>query len=159
MAAHRALVDPTDGKSIEVESYWASPHPIRGDERALLVTDPIRSHSTFTSTSGATAGTVQFVTPNDNGSLILGDLIINTEKQNAGSVEVRWNDGTEQVTIFKAFCNDAPANLAIGFAGRVQGWRDAYVDIVTTGATDHSVFLSYVKAPIGIPYQEWDALR
>ena len=99
------------------------------------------------------------MTPPDNGSLILGDLIVNTEKQAGGAVEVRWNDGSNQITIFKVFCVDAPANLAIGFAGRVQGWRDAYIEIVTTADTDNTVFLSYVKAPAGIPYNEWDSLR
>ena len=159
MSAERYLVDPLDNKSIEVESYWKAPHTIQGDERALLVTDPIRSHSTFKSLSATTAGTVTFVTPPDNGSLILGDLIVNTEKQAGGAVEVRWNDGSNQITIFKVFCVDAPANLAIGFAGRVQGWRDAYIEIVTTADTDNTVFLSYVKAPAGIPYNEWDSLR
>jgi hypothetical protein len=159
MSVKAVLTDPTDKKAVEIESFWAGPRALNEDERALLVTSPIMSSSTFKSVSRSTAGTDIITTPTSNGSIILADLVVSTEKQNAGTVTVQWNDGSSTVQIFKAFCNDAPVNSAIAFSGRVQGWRDAWIECVTVGATDNTVFLSYAKVPKGLPYSEWDALR
>lgn len=58
------------------------------------------------------------MTPPKDGSLYLSDLIVSTEKQNSGAVEVRFTDGTNTATIYKAFANDAPTSMAISFSGR-----------------------------------------
>jgi len=153
------LVDPKDKRAIGSESFWAGPHTIDPNERALYTLDPIKAHSTFKSLSATVAGTVTLTEPNEGGSLLIADLILNTEKAAGGAVEVRWNDDTRTITIFKAFCSDAPANIALSFNGRVQGWQGARLEVVTTANTDNSVFLSYVKMPNSLLFAEWDALR
>lgn len=154
-----SLVDPTDSSTVEVESYWRGPHPIASDERAIMTTDPLRSHSTFKTLSYSGAGTTQLVLPNADSSLILTDLILTADKVNGGSVEVLWTDGTNTATILKPTVTDAPVAVAISFNGRNQGWINARVDVIVTNAVTGSVYLGYAKVPIGLSYLEWDSLR
>jgi hypothetical protein len=159
MSLKTSIIDPEDGTSLELERYWQGHHPISKDERFLSVTTPTSAHSTFRSLERSTAGTDIIVAPNDNGSLVLSDIIVTTEKQTAGTVTVQYNDGTNSELIFKAFAKDGPISISTALTGRVQGWRDAWIEWVNVGDTDSTILLTYVKVPEGLPYAEWDAFR
>ena len=45
-----------------------------------------------------------------------------------------FTDGVETINIIVADSTNAPINLAIPFAGRWQGWRDARIDLITVNA-------------------------
>lgn len=159
MSLKAALIDVSDKRSLEIEKYWQGHHPIDRDERFLSVTTAMAAHSTFKSVESTATETVIITTPNDDGSLIIADLILGTERQTAGTVTIQFNDGTRTEPIYKAFAQDAPANFSTAIMGRIQGWRDAWVELVNVNATDCSVLLTYVKVPEGLPYDEWDTLR
>lgn len=117
------------------------------------------AHGTFANASRTTAGTTTITSPNASGALVITDLVLNTEKQTGGIVDVQFTDGSQTVLVFRAYCNDAPANLVLPTNGRFQGWKDARLDLVVSTNTDCSVTLGYIKVPDALPYEEWDALR
>lgn len=113
------------------------------------------------SVTATTAGTT-FVTPPQNESIVLTDLIVSAEKKNAGIDTLRFYDGTNTVNIMVTSVADSPVNIAIPFAGFWQGWKDAYLQIVQTGANHYiSVAVGYYFMPeeLTYTYARWDKLR
>jgi hypothetical protein len=159
MSIAAAIIDITDNKAVAVKKYWRGITTIDPDERVLLAADPLRVHGTFKAVEIAGAATHQLVIPNDDGSIILVGLTIAGDKVNGGSIEVRWTDGTDTSIIIKPTTTDAPVNLFMQFASRIQGWQDARIDVIVTGVIIGSVMANYVKVPKGLPFAEWDALR
>lgn len=154
-----AILVSEDGTPIHFEEAWRPTSKVLGNEVLLATITGAQAHGTFTSANRSTAGTTILTSPNTNGSLILTDLIIGTDKVNNATVTVQVTDGSQTEPIFATNVTDAPANVAISFAGRWQGWKDARVELVTTNTVDATVSLGYVKAPIGLDYVEWDARR
>lgn len=125
-----------------------------------LVTIPVNSiHGTFKSVTRTGAGTTTITTPDADGSLIITDLLISGEKQVSSTVEVRFTDGSQSVTLFLMGQAVVPAAIAHSFTGRFQGWRDARIDVITAGTADATVTLGYTKVPTGLVFAEWDELR
>lgn len=146
-------------KEILSSDFFARFTGFRSKSNVLAVTDFVGSQGRFQSQTRTTAGTTTVLTPIGGGSIILTDLLISGEKQAGSTVEVRFTDGTNNATIFLASQVDAPPNFSHPFRGRFQGWKDARIDMITSGAGDATVTLGYVKAPEGIPFAEWNALR
>jgi hypothetical protein len=126
----------------------------------VLVADSLhRVHGKFTSQKRTSAGTTILAAPELTQELVLTDLIVSTDKVNAATLVVRWTDDTETINIFDGTATDAPINLAIAFAGRWAGWRNARIEMVTAGALAANVAIGYYKIPKGQTYAEWDAER
>ena len=159
MSVKVVLADAESSRALETRSIVEAGQKPRADERVLEVVQFSAVHGTFKSATRTTAGTTTIVTADDDGSLIVTDLMISGEKQAGSTVEVRFTDGTDNATLFLASQVDAPPQLAHSFAGRVQGWKDARIDMITSGAADATVLICYTKIPGGLPYAEWDALR
>ena len=142
-----------DGKSLATVGGILTPSPI------LLTTDEARHYGTFKSVTRTTAGTTNIVTPISGGSVWLTDLIISGEKQAGSDVEIRFTDGSNTVTIFLASQVDAPPNFAISFAGGWHGWKDARIDMITSGTGDATVALGYMKLDGSqtITFEEFEA--
>jgi len=154
-----AQIDPKTGRAIHIEDFWSLRHANIGDQSVLVAASPQSVHGTFKSATRATAGTTTITTPTANGSLLITDILISGEKANAATTEVRFTDGTNTVTLFLTQQVDFAANLGVAFQGRVQGWRDARIDMITAGTQDVTVLVCYTKVPEGLPFAEWDALR
>jgi hypothetical protein len=118
-----------------------------------------QAHGVFKSATRTEAGTTIIATPRLNQSILLTDLLISGEKQAGSTVTVRFTDGTYTVDIFVASQVDAPPQIAIPLSGRWQGWKNARLEVVTSGAADATVAIGYMKVPTGLPYEEWDSLR
>lgn len=153
------LVDACDGVAIGTETFWTGPHKVVYDEKSLLVVDPAQAHGVFKTAKFISAGTIQFVIPDANGSLILTDIAVFGDKVNSGSIEVLFTDDTNTETFVFATVTDAPVASAWMIRGRVQGWRDARIDVVVSQNVKGSVVLGYTKVPLGRPYGEWEKLR
>ncbi|KKL64623.1 hypothetical protein LCGC14_2163140 [marine sediment metagenome] len=57
---------------------------------------------------------------------------------------------------------DAPISFGIAFTGNWQGWQNAYVEVVISGAgLDGSVAVGYIKRlkKDSLKYVEWNARR
>ena len=149
----------THGTNLHAEDYWSLRRSNLGDHHVLVTSPPASVHGTFKSATRTSAGTTQLVVPNANGSILVTDILISGEKQAGSSTEVRFTDDSQTESIFLASAVDAPPSFAHTFHGRLQGWRDARIDMVTTGAGDSTVTVCYVKVPEGLLYAAWDALR
>ena len=47
----------------------------------------------------------------------------------------------------------------MNFNGLWRGWKDARLEMVTTGTFASTVSLGYIKVATSLPFAEWDALR
>lgn len=159
MTLNAKLIDAKDSKSLDVKDFWGERVSLDPDARHLLVTSPMGVYSRFKSVESSVAETVVVTQPDDDGSLIISDIILSTERQNAGTVTIQFTDGVQTELIYKAFATDAPTSISTALTGRLQGWKDARIELVNVGGTDCTLLITYVKVPNGLPYAEWDALR
>ncbi len=148
------LTNPSNNKVIH--SFQA----YNGHE-LLITATYIQTHGVFKAVTRTDAGTSNITTPDAGGSLILTDLIISGESQATSTVEVRFTDDTNNITIVLAGQAKTPVSIAIPFAGRIQGWKDARLDMITTGIADATVMAAYVKIRPDRTqeFAEWDKLR
>jgi hypothetical protein len=159
MTVGAIIRDVDDGTAVATGRSFDTAHMTQHDERALMTTNPVWRHSTFKSAEFAGPVTIALVSPNDDGSLILSDLVVTGDKVNNGSIEVQFTDDVDEAIIIKPVTTDAPVVVSINFNGQVRGWKDARINVIVTGVVIGSVLATYVKVPGGIPFAEWDALR
>lgn len=142
------------------KSIW-TPDGISAPLMGVITQASVFGRFKATSITAQTAGTI-IVTPPASESIVLTDLIFSAEKKNLGTDTFRFYDGTNTVDIIVGSVGDGPLNLAIGFQGHWQGWRDAYLQIVQDGA-DHvanvAVGYYFVRKELSHPYAKWNALR
>ena len=148
-----------DGKKLLTEQVGAAQRKATGKEH-VLITDRFGAvFATFQSVSHLTAGTTTIATPDGGGSIGITDLLISATKVQASTVEIRFTDDSDMETLFLGDVTNGEMFFSHAFNGRVQGWRDARVDLVTVNGTDCYVTLGYVKLPSGLIFADWDALR
>ena len=153
MSVDAILVRPGDLVPVNIHTVVDAP--------AIVVMDDRLAHGVFKSGSQSGAGTTVIATPDAGGSLLLSDLLVSTDKQNATSVEIRFNDGTraERIALFDT--SNAPVTLPVSFTGKWQGWQDAWLEVVNTGAVESTVSVGYCQVPrtLSLEYTKWDAER
>lgn len=144
-----------DGRPVNFE-----PSKIDGETKYAIstVTNP-QTFGVFKSVSLTTASTTTITTPVNGGSIVLTDLVISAEKKNAGTVIIRFTDGTNTINIFQGTLTDAPINLSVPFVGKWEGWRDARLEVVTNQNTVATIALGYYKVKTGRNFTDWDSLR
>jgi len=154
-------VDPKTKKALHVEEQWDESHAVTGEEAIPVWMGTGFAHGTFTAAQASGTGTTIVVAPKDEGSLILTDIFLSSNKVNNAVITLQFTDGTTAIPIVAPTITDSPVNLATSLSGRWQGWKDARVELVIAGGTGHNVTASvgYVKMPTGLPYDEWDNLR
>lgn len=142
------------------EPIHAMSMPVNGDEFHFLVTTTIaESHGAFKAATRTSAGTTIVTSPSNGGSIVLTDLLISADKVNGALVTVQFTDGVETIVIFNADVTDAPFNTAIAFKGQWRGWKNARLELVTTGVVNSTASVGYYKIKAGLDFSEWDALR
>ena len=131
------------------------------NEEVLAVTTSQREHNVFVTKSwvGAEANT-RIATPRAEGTLEVLDLVVSGSKKTAGTLTIRWNDDTATDTLFIGSVDDAAINIAMPFAGKVEGWKGAYLEYTTVSAWTGSLLITYVHHILpGLTYAEWDSRR
>lgn len=152
MTLNAVLIDVKTGESIEViDDIFGHPN--------LAVTDHYPSHTRFRSSTRTGAGTTTIAEPIVDGSIMLTDMIISTDRVANSRLTIFFDDGTRQINIYDGYSNDAPINFAIGFHGGWTGWANAKLKMTTVAAIKATVAVGYIKIPKGLNYTEWDALR
>ena len=153
------IQDETTGDEPHVYD-WFKPTPALSEGGlAFSVIKPKEIWGQFSAASRTTAGTTQIVQPPADGSIIITDLIVNADKRNAGRVTLQLNDGTRSVVIFSASTVDAPVSSTISLGGRVRGWQNADLELVTVGAVVADVTVVYFRSEQGLEYDVWDFAR
>ena len=131
----------------------------RGDEEILIVEDYVTAFSTFQSVTRSTGGTTTVVTPAGGGSISVTDIVVSATKVNSATVSLAFDDDTDSETLFTISTNNQPVTFAWSVKGRMQGWRDARLDLVTVNNTLAFVTVTYMLLPDSLIFSEWDALR
>ena len=149
------LIDLATGKVIHTEPYWKG-----GEERRLIITSSRAQQDGVFKSITVNNTTSTLVTPLTDGAISLTDLIISSEKQTGGIVTVQFFDGTNTVLIASAEA-DSPIGFASNFAGRWNGWKDAYIQVDVSAAFNATVSIGYFKLQPEetLGFAAWDALR
>ncbi len=124
----------------------------------VITTGPQR-HGVFKAVTATTQTTTEITAPLARGAIVVTDLLVTTNKQAGGILTVRFSDGSTDINM-AVFPVDLAVNQSIAFVGLFRGWRDAALQMVTSGATfDATVTVGYMKVPGGLEFAVWDALR
>lgn len=148
------LVDAITGKALDTNTS--------GGKIILTTQTGAIANGQFKSISFSTATTNALVTPPLGTAIVISDIILSVEKVAGGDVAIQFTDGIQTIIITHPIVVDAPANLAINFGGRWRGWRDARIDVVSTGSNisgNVSIGYQFVTGEEALDFAEWDALR
>ncbi len=127
---------------------------------SLITIDTMKQHGVFKTTSITSATTTTVATPKAGGSIIVTDLVVSAKKVAGTTLAVEFNDGTDTEIIIDPDSVNQSVNFAWAPNGRIQGWRDASIKVVTTGAnTVATVTVGYMHVSTSIKYDEWTAVR
>ena len=106
------------------------------------------------------ATTTIVATASPGGSLLMTDLVVSAKKVAGTTLIVEFDDGVNTEIISDPDSVNQSVNFSWTPFGRIQGWTDAAVKVVTTGAnTVATVTVGYVKLPDSISFSEWNDLR
>ena len=135
------------------------PNPFSEEGPTLITMSPAQIHGHFKSSTLTSANTVIVVQPRSGLSLAVTDIIISGEKQAGSDVTIQFTDGVDTVVIFVASQVDAPPIGPGGLNAYFQGWKDARVEMITSGAGDATVTIGYLHSSNAPTFSEWDAER
>ena len=133
-----------------------------GPHSHLIIEQHARVATQYKNVTHTTAATTTVVKPKAGEAIIITDLVISGEKSNGGVITVQWNDGSTQDGIKKYDVNDGPVNLHVGYQGRNKGWKDAFIEMITsTSNQDASVEVGYyfIRGAGVLSFTEWDEDR
>ena len=153
------LINPENKERLFSCKPWDVYKNPRGDEEILVIEDYVTAFSTFQSVSRSTGGTTTVVTPPAGGSISVTDIVLSATKVQSATVSLIFDDDTNSETLFTIALTNEPVTFSWGIKGRMQGWRDARLDLVTVNSTNAFVTVSYMRLPKGLVFSEWDALR
>lgn len=131
-----------------------------GQEELLVTAEFSRSFGLFQTVTLTGAATTTIVAPKPGGSILVTDIVVSAKKVASTTLIIEFDDGTNTEVIFAPDTVQQSTNFAWSLAGRLQGWRDAALKVVTTGAnTDARVTAVYVPLGNSLVFADWDALR
>ena len=159
MSVKVRICDETGGDEAHIYDYLREQATLSERGLTLGVTHPKDIFATFASASRSAAGTTILTQPPLGGSVILTDLIVSAERRTSGLVTLQFTDGTNTVPIYVGQTNDAPINLALSLQGRVRGWEDARLELVTNNVVATTVTTVYIKASQALNFSAWDKER
>jgi len=153
MPAKTRIVD-ADGHPLVLVHFDNGNKP---DHYHIPIIDPGAEHGLWKAVSGTTAATTIVSAPTTGGNIHVLNITVSGEKKNTGTIELRFTDDTNTITLFKAILTDAPVNVSI--AGNYRGWKDARLEVVTVVDFTYTVLCSYIKQSEGLNYSDWDSRR
>ncbi len=124
----------------------------------VFTTGPGR-HGVFKAVNRTSAGTTVITTPDKGGAIVVTDILISAKKASGSDVTLQFNGGGNSVIIFLADSINNDFNIAIPLVGLFRGWKNAALELVTTGNVVATATAGYMKVPDGLEFSEWDALR
>ena len=133
-----------------------------GAHTHLVVEDHSRVATQFRVAATTTAATTIIVQPPPGTAIVITDLIVNQDKVASGVVTVQFTDGSDTVILLKAATSDAPFSMAHGFAGRMRGWKDARVEMISAGTnpdTNATVMYYTIRGEGVLSFADWNAQR
>ena len=154
--AVNATLQTVEGVDLHVETVGRHTH--------LVVEDHSRVASHFKHQARTTAGTSTVVEAKSGQAIVITDIILSQEKVSAGFITIQFDDdATNTVILLRGTTVDGDLpGLHIPFAGRVRGWKDARVEMVTVGVnveSDVTVVYYHLSGEQVLSFEDWDKLR
>jgi len=137
-------------------------HTVRSkfvDEPVLVTMTPAQAHGRFKAATLTSANTSIIVQPRPGLSILVTDIIVSGEKQASSDITVQFTDGSDTVIMVVVDQVDSSPNLSMNLTSYFSGWKDARVEMVTSGAGDATVTIGYIHSKDALTFGEWDSLR
>jgi len=156
-----ALRSPVNYKRLFSGQIWRKQRPPTGEEEVIIVEDYVTAFSTFKSVAPTAQSTTTIVTANAGGSIVITDILLAVKKKNSAVVTLQFTDGTNVEVLYAADVTNGELYLSHTVKGRMQGWKDARLDLVIAGAdVDVNCTIVYMQVPNSdLLFADWDALR
>lgn len=129
------------------------------EEIVPVTTTEAAIHGVWKVAQRSSAGTTIITSPPPGGSIAITDLIVSADKAATSSVQLQFTDDSETEIIALFDSINAPIAMAISLTGRLQGWEDARLELVTTGNVVANITAAYLKSPKSDPFALWDSHR
>ena len=134
-----------------------------GSHVHLITENHARVATKFKSVSHTTAATTAITTPKPGGAIVMTDILVSGEKISGGIITVQFNDGSNQVVITKNHVTDGPVNMAHGFEGLSLGWKDAFIEMVTSTMNQDAtvtIWYYFVRDAVRVlAFADWNTER
>lgn len=153
MALETVLIDPDTNRAF---LHGRSPF---GDEPVLVVRQVQHEFGVFATTSQTVAGTYILVTPTEVQGIVITDILISAKKKAGSSLTLRFNDGTNAVTIFAPDTVQAEVNFGIPLVGKFGGWAGARLEVVTVADVVFTASIGFHRLNTTENFSAWDARR
>ena len=153
------LVRSANGAELHSDDPYNGFERLVDDTNILSTTNAYRAHGVFQTAALIGATTTTIISAEDAGSIILTDLVVSAKKKAGSTLTIQFNDGTNTAILVVPDTAESAVNLSWSPQGRIQGWRDAYLEAITTGAADVTITAGYVRLRNGLPFGEWNAIR
>ena len=150
------FLETFDGVLLHTEEVGAHTH--------LVVEDHSRVASQFKHAASTDAGTTTIVSARPGAAIVVTDIILAQEKVAGGFITVQFDDDDDNTVILlraTTVDGDLPG-FHIPFAGRVRGWKDARVEMVTVGTnveSDVTIVYYHLGGENVLSFADWDAQR
>lgn len=152
----RIVTDEADG--ILKAPHFADSQFLPGRVLGITQTE-MQSHGQWQVANRTTAGTTVVVSPDPQQAILVTDMIISTDKVANSFVALQYTDGANTEIIAGFDSANAPVALSVSINGRLRGWGDARLEMVTTSTVNATVMIGYMKVSSVQLFAEWDAER
>jgi hypothetical protein len=148
------LINPSTRRALDIQNNSIN------DSTLMSLTDK-SAYGQFKAVGRSTAGTSTIVSPPQDGAIVLTDLLVSADRVSSSTLLIQFSDGVIKIPIFRASGADAPTNIAIPFAGRWRGWKNASLELITVATINVTVAVGYFKIPAvhALSYSDWDKAR
>ncbi len=150
-----------DGRALHTENLGPT-------DAHLITEDHSRVGTQFKVAGTTSAATTTIVEPRAGSVIVITDLTVNQDKIASGVVTVQFTDGTNDEILFKAATSDAPVTAHMAYAGRMRGWVNAKIEMISAGTnpvTNVTVVYYHLLSGGGavssdvLSFDDWNAQR
>jgi len=149
---YSTLIDPLSHNTL----YTHDPF---GHGPMLVTTDFYEAHGTFQAVAIAAATTTVISTPDEGGAIAINSMLLSAEKSNGNTVVVRFTDGVNTEVLFNQLLTNFDLNITLALPHGWRGWKNAGIEVVTSGTDTVNITLGYTKLNVGEEFSTWDAKR
>ncbi len=128
-------------------------------EPTLIVMSPAQAHGHFKTATLTAANTVIVVQPKAGLSIWVTDILVSGEKQAGSAITIQFYDGTDTEVVVIIDQVDSSPNLSMNLTSYFRGWKNARVEMITSGAGDATVTIGYIHSVDTPTYAEWNDER
>ena len=151
------LYTRTLASGTEKEFHWHE-SPTTGLPTYITMS-PSQAHGHFKTATLTSANTVVIVQPKPGLSVWVTDIIVTGESQASSTATIQFTDGSDTVIMIVAFQVKEPPQVNANLQSYFKGWKDARVELVTSGAADATATIGYIHSVDAPSFAEWDAER